>query len=878
MNVKKILCLVLTLCMVLPCILASAEAEGLEVIPYAELPAEHRAAYEAEVASALANAKARAPKDNQLIAEARGGFNGYLDKLTSGSLSVEYVLSDSMVKVGEKVSFDVDVSCSWPPVWISITGLIMDENFSKIGEIETKHLSSSNYYTPKGWTYTPSRAGYFCFILVVSDYIGNQIAFTTNTVQVSRSYENPTFDNLAIDENLGMKVSLDKTEMKVGETITAEVFFTCDVNPVSYASGWTLYDEYDNQIDEKRWSNSIRAIGGNIVTFSYTPTQEGELMFLIVAGDGEGNEVTMNTHRVVVESSNNVTVSLNKSSVAYGSPVTVNYNVQWTGAAPELEGCWCIETDEHTYNTWVDLEGMSGSASYTPEFGSRLRFFIRAKGSTETIEKYSSYASFYGTPLRDDPVYIVTTEINQSSATIGKPITATYEIDNFNGKGYFYAEWQVVADGREYTYYLDGSELPGLSGTVSFTPEFGDKVRFYVYADENDYHSWRRTGYVTISGTDKYTPPKLSLKLNKTTVKTGETVTATYEVTGGPSGMDTSLYWVIYDEDDKPLFDQHEDVSGKGTSTITVPYGASLSCNLYAYGESLPILDEYIEIPITGAPLFQPVKITASLNKSTIKSGSPISVTYKVTGGFEPYDISAIAYSYIQDGEGYWQVGNRFDLPASGTETFTPYLGNRFSVMIEAIDSEGNKFTWWPAEDVILTGAPTPGEVSLTVTMDKNEVHIGEPITATYSFDGGGAALGAGSWYAWYVLQGENEYIELESGSITELNGTLTYTPQDLAGEMLCLDLYCRNVYGQEVYWYDSVAEILEKVKERIPGDADDNGSVTAEDALLILRYGAGESVSINLFNADVNADGRADLSDALLLFQKDAGWSVTLQ
>ena len=95
---------------------------------------------------------------------------------------------------------------------------------------------------------------------------------------------------------------------------------------------------------------------------------------------------------------------------------------------------------------------------------------------------------------------------------------------------------------------------------------------------------------------------------------------------------------------------------------------------------------------------------------------------------------------------------------------------------------------------------------------------------------------------------------------------------------MLCLDLYCRNVYGQEAYWYDTVAKILEKEKERIPGDADDSGYVTVEDALLILRYGAGESVRINLSNADVNADGRADLNDALLLFQKDAGWSVTLQ
>lgn len=64
----------------------------------------------------------------------------------------------------------------------------------------------------------------------------------------------------------------------------------------------------------------------------------------------------------------------------------------------------------------------------------------------------------------------------------------------------------------------------------------------------------------------------------------------------------------------------------------------------------------------------------------------------------------------------------------------------------------------------------------------------------------------------------------------------------------------------------------------RIPGDADDNGFVDMNDALLVLQYAAGQSVTINASNADVNGDAKVDMSDALLLLQHQAGWQPTLK
>ena len=63
----------------------------------------------------------------------------------------------------------------------------------------------------------------------------------------------------------------------------------------------------------------------------------------------------------------------------------------------------------------------------------------------------------------------------------------------------------------------------------------------------------------------------------------------------------------------------------------------------------------------------------------------------------------------------------------------------------------------------------------------------------------------------------------------------------------------------------------------RLPGDANEDGEVDIYDALVILRYAAGQEVTICLYNADVNDDDQADILDAILILQQGAGWNVEL-
>lgn len=73
-------------------------------------------------------------------------------------------------------------------------------------------------------------------------------------------------------------------------------------------------------------------------------------------------------------------------------------------------------------------------------------------------------------------------------------------------------------------------------------------------------------------------------------------------------------------------------------------------------------------------------------------------------------------------------------------------------------------------------------------------------------------------------------------------------------------------------------AEEEPPVSDRVPGDANEDGFADIFDALLVLQYDAGWDVTLNESNADVNGDGFADIFDALLLLQYDAGWDVTLK
>ncbi len=883
----------------------------------------------------------------------------YEGLVADGGLSALLTMEDTAISVGEttKATFGLNSDeesilylCYW--TLTDFDGVVIDDSQEKKGVVYPASGSKT-----VSFSYTPTQPGYLRFALTAFTENGDMVNTNSSLITVY-----PYID-----------VSLDKEDVMFGETVKASCDVTWPGKSSSLRGYWTFTDE-----NGKKTTKNVSMSSGSSV--NYVTDKPGTLQFTAVV-TRSGKEYTRSTEAIPVYPYN-ISVSVDKTTVPFGGEVTANYAVKWYKETPTVEAYWRIEASDFNMRTWETVETNTGSFTYEPTYGKGVRFYVLASVGEEEASRYSDYVSFTGTPLRSEPVHTDGLYINQSSATIGKPITGYYEIDNYTGAedGYYYVEWQVLAGDQQYDYTYYDDELPGTSGTLSFTPLFGDQVRLYVYAHDLDFWVYNSTDYIPIHGEPEFDPPQVTVTLDKSQVKTGETITATYQVTGGPEDMEVSVEWyatdgdnyqTIHTEENLPLSGKHTltvpygptiycevwlshpklpngyyygtskevSVSGdpiyqinlsldktsvmagdtitatyscigypdgtpsvywyfydeegeqisssrgsipdamSGTSTVFVPYGREVMCSVYMYHDTLPHASAEKSAKVTGYAVYDPVKITASLDKTTVQSGKPLTLTYNVTGGKAPLEVEMYASTY--DDTGYWSIADR-TLQTSGREIITPYLGDTVSISIYVTDADGNEVTWYAWEehgDIKLTGAPEPQETRLTVSADKSTVVVGEPITVTYNFSTGNVPLGEGCYYYWSVSvdDGTGYSTLLERGEITQKSGTITYVPQMYEGESLYFGMYVRNVYGQEHYNWDIEALIVGD-GSRFPGDADDNGKVNTDDVLLMLQYIQGEKPEIKLTNAEVNGDGRVNYDDALRVMQYLAGWDVALK
>jgi len=75
-----------------------------------------------------------------------------------------------------------------------------------------------------------------------------------------------------------------------------------------------------------------------------------------------------------------------------------------------------------------------------------------------------------------------------------------------------------------------------------------------------------------------------------------------------------------------------------------------------------------------------------------------------------------------------------------------------------------------------------------------------------------------------------------------------------------------------------SVEKLIQISSGRLPGDANEDGSVGWADLILMLKHVSGWSVTINTSNADVTADGSVGWTDLILLLKYLSGWNVELK
>ncbi len=506
---RKLLFLLCAMALFLPGTGRAADAVPAD---YATMPADYRAMFEAEMAYALANAHARIPTSSLFQAQTRGG-DGYEGSKEDGGLRVAYSVTDSVVAVGEKVTFYVAMYGASAPITYTYGGAVMDERFNQTGAIvpagkpDTFVGDGETTQIGKAFSFTPRAAGYFNYVIIVQDGSGNMLALSTPTIQVYEG-EQPPFDNFGTDtnirtetdDNLTVRLYLDKTSTEVGGEITATAAFTTLKDPVAYSASWTLVDDDGNSLAVERFSGETSAQGKRTeIEFPYLPLSAGRVKFLLTATDGDGNTVKMNSAHVPVADGIYLSARLDKASaVLAGDRVTAAYNVY--GHRCDTVSCrigWaCFDGQGNTLVSRTEAaESPAGKSSYIPQVGAGLEFHVEAF-CEHFPEEY---------PVRVQLTVVggldAELTLTSDTARVGESIGVRYSVDGSLAdgqtmvvKGY---SWDAEQE-RTYTFLTE--TVTDTEGTVYGVPRQGSRVYFELTLVGGESVTWRSGDAVLTAG------------------------------------------------------------------------------------------------------------------------------------------------------------------------------------------------------------------------------------------------------------------------------------------------------------------------------------------------------------------------------------------
>ncbi|MBQ8556686.1 MAG: hypothetical protein IJ438_12570 [Clostridia bacterium] len=277
------------------------------------------------------------------------------------------------------------------------------------------------------------------------------------------------------------------------------------------------------------------------------------------------------------------------------------------------------------------------------------------------------------------------------------------------------------------------------------------------------------------------------------------------------------------------------------------------------------------------------IVVEMSLDGTEIEAGQPITLTYSITGGTQPFiSLSISMTSYCSDNTSF-EVCRIDNPPLQGTLTGIPLYGDELLASLALVDTNLG-FQYFSIDSIPIINSLDYTPITIDITPSTLTPNAGEPVTFTYEIAGNASPLLSYSHinYSSNYTYSNGEDYGYEYMNIDTLSGTFSYTPPHEGIVTLDVTALLNFEDGagklvQPTFTLDVQPAGTEK-PARTPGDVNDDGTVNMRDALALLKKLADWDVSINASNADCNADGTVNMRDALLLLKKLADWDVTLQ
>lgn len=592
-----------------------------------------------------------------------------------------------------------------------------------------------------------------------SNEAGKCYLYIKATDAMGRSAEKYS-DDIIVVYPLKLNIQLDKSIINAGETVTASYTLSGGLAPYSDFL-FTLYTVFnDGYIVSEELNGSSNS------TIAFAPKMGTTCYLSVSARDSSGEYISQETDNVQITGSPvvsplNIQVTVDKERIVLGETVSANWRIEG-GVEPYEYSCsWHIEYFDGTVRseTFTSSE-LSGSSGYAP-IGNNVRrtcFTVNVRDSQGRTKYVSSKYVIIDYPI------LVDIHFDSLSIAKGENIVSHWSIDAF-------------AQPLSYTYrwiceeiYYPSADFHGtnLKGTSIFTPAQGKKWRLHINGHDADGRTFSQySDYVKVAGAEPVEPLSLNVQVEKTKILPGETVTASWTVSGGfEANWKYEWYWMLETLDGQFIPTNATTSPREGINITYFSPQEGCSCRFYItatdnIGNQLSICSEIIEITMG---------IDISFDKGNVDLGHEISALWDIRNGVSPYSYS---YQWLtEDAE-----GAVIEYPAHtgsvSSSTFTAAEGEKCRLHLVVTDAKGRETNTY-SNDVKIVHP-----VHFEPHFDKTEVRTGDTVYLSWDVRGGIGEYNC--IFKWIYEDVEGNQYEHQMDVLSTYSGAqdrLPYTPE----------------------------------------------------------------------------------------------------
>ncbi|MHC1785783.1 MAG: dockerin type I repeat-containing protein [Christensenellales bacterium] len=365
---------------------------------------------------------------------------------------------------------------------------------------------------------------------------------------------------------------------------------------------------------------------------------------------------------VIAEDEFTVTVTLDKTTVEVGQPITATW-VPSGGTPPYSWGnndnYWhIVEASGNEF--FISYRVIGDSTTLIPLAGEKGQLHIRYSDyNGEVVEAVSEWFTITGAPLTEP--FDCTITLDKSEVQSGEAIGVSWVYEGGTPPYRFWGHYVVGidADGTEHETwfqpedYGQNNEDTGRNSVLAY-PTIGETGYVRITAEDTAGRRLdKKSPVFFLKGNEEIKPLTCTIDLDKTTLNVGQSITATWIISGGRAPYSIIPYrsgWTLTEANGSYIWMPPGD--GVGQASIMTPL-AGESGRFFLGLQDADGREGFFRtdpFTITGAAIADKLTGYVSLDRTSVQEGGTFTATAHISGGTPPYTIRLIHQTYLEGG------------------------------------------------------------------------------------------------------------------------------------------------------------------------------------------------------------------------------------